>query len=98
MTPFVVATSMSGISRPSYTMPSADTYAKAAVATIGVQDSTYGCFSHAMQVSHGGGREGSYVAITVKEVTQQSFHSPANIPHPAVVCVSSPNRENYKSF
>ena len=58
MTPCVVATVMTGIKRPSYVAPSPDTFAKAAVATIGVQDNTYGCFSHAMQVGEGRGGEG----------------------------------------
>ena len=55
MTPCLVATAMTGIKRPSYVAPSPDTFAKAAVATIGVQDNTYGCLSHAMQVGGRGG-------------------------------------------
>ena len=49
--PFGVATAMSGIRQSSFQVPSPATYAKAAVATIGIQNNTFGCFSHAIQVS-----------------------------------------------
>lgn len=49
--PFVVATAMSGIRRSTFLIPNGTGFAKAAVATIGIQDNTFGCFSHALQVS-----------------------------------------------
>ncbi|ORU94985.1 MAG: hypothetical protein A6F71_10175 [Cycloclasticus sp. symbiont of Poecilosclerida sp. M] len=58
MTPFAVATAMIGFSRPTFAMPSPAAYAKAAVATIGVQEDTYGCFAHAMQVGYRGDGKG----------------------------------------
>ena len=48
--PLLVATSMSGIRRASFFIPSPTSAAKAAVATIGIQNSTNGCFPHALQV------------------------------------------------
>ena len=41
---------MSGITRSNFLCPSAESYAKSAVATIGIQNNTFGCFSHALQV------------------------------------------------
>ncbi len=40
---------MSGI-KPNLLVPDAESYARSAVATIGVQDETMGCFGHAIQV------------------------------------------------
>ena len=51
MNPFFVTTALSGMDKPSFDIPSPATFAKAAVATIGIQDNTFGCFSHALQVS-----------------------------------------------
>ena len=48
--PGFVATAMSGIRRPKFWAPSPETYAKSAVATIGVQQDTYGYLFHAVQV------------------------------------------------
>ena len=48
--PFFVATAMSGIRRANFLVPSPEAMAKAAVATIGIQEDTFGCFSHALQV------------------------------------------------
>ena len=48
--PWFVATVMSGIQRASRFAPDPITYARAAVATIGIQHTTYGYFYHAVQV------------------------------------------------
>ena len=48
--PHFVATAMSGIQRASRFAPDPVTYARAAVATIGIQHTTYGYFYHALQV------------------------------------------------
>lgn len=48
--PCYVATKMTGIKQPSYFAPSPRDYAHDALATIGVQDVTYGTLSHAIQV------------------------------------------------
>ncbi len=50
MAPFIVCTAMSGICRPTFPVPSAEAYVKAAIASVGIQKSTFGCFSHALQV------------------------------------------------
>ena len=50
VTPGFVATAMSGITRPNFMCPSAEFYAKSAVATIGIQNDTCGCFAHALHV------------------------------------------------
>ncbi len=42
---------MTGFRRTSFAVPSPNAYAKAAVATIGIQNDTYGFFQHALQVS-----------------------------------------------
>ena len=49
--PGFVATAMSGIRRPRVWSPSPESYVSSAVATIGVQNETYGCIAHAIQVS-----------------------------------------------
>ena len=49
--PLFVATSMTGNRGASYFIPSPTSATKAAVATIGIQNSTNGCFPHALQVS-----------------------------------------------
>ena len=41
---------MTGIKRPSYFAPSPCDYAHDALATIGIQDITYGTLAHAIQV------------------------------------------------
>ena len=51
VTPAFVATAMSGIKRTSFFVPSAVAYARAAVATIGILNNTFGCFAHTIQVS-----------------------------------------------
>lgn len=48
--PFFVATSMSGLRRTNFMIAHPVAFARAAVATIGIQRLTYGCFSHAVQV------------------------------------------------
>ena len=48
--PGFVATAMSGIRKTSRSIPSPITYTRAAVATIGIQHTTYGYFYHALQV------------------------------------------------
>ena len=48
--PHFVATAMSGIQRTSRFIPDPVTYTRAAVATIGIQHTTYGYFYHALQV------------------------------------------------
>lgn len=47
--PSLVATQMSNVRRPTTFRPSPETYARTAVATIGIQDSTYGYWHHALQ-------------------------------------------------
>ena len=50
--PMVVATSMSKhVEGPKWWAPSGESFARSAVATIGVQRDTYGCLSHAFQVT-----------------------------------------------
>lgn len=41
---------MMGIKKPNYFAPSPRDYAHDALATIGIQDITYGTFSHSLQV------------------------------------------------
>jgi len=41
---------MTGIKRPSYFVPNPCDYAHDALATIGIQDTTYGTLAHAIQV------------------------------------------------
>jgi len=48
--PGAVATRMTGIRVPHFLAPSPIDYACTAMATIGIQDYTYGTFSHALQV------------------------------------------------
>ena len=48
--PCYVATRMTGIKQPSYFAPSPSDYACDALATIGIQDITYGTLAHAIQV------------------------------------------------
>ena len=50
VTPFYVSTKLSGVSTTSFFVPSAEAFARAAVATIGIQRSTLGCFPHALMV------------------------------------------------
>ena len=50
VTPFYVATSMSGIRRSSFMTPDGVSYTREAVATIGIKRVTYGCLSHTIQV------------------------------------------------
>ena len=50
VTPFYVATSMSGIRRSSFMAPDGVGYTREAVATIGIKRVTYGCLSHTIQV------------------------------------------------
>ena len=42
---------MSGVTKTSLMSPSPESYVSSAVATIGVQNETYGCIAHAIQVS-----------------------------------------------
>ena len=44
---------MSGIRRSSMMVADAVQYGRSAVATIGIQDYTHGCLSHAIQVVNG---------------------------------------------
>ena len=48
--PFFVATPLSGIEEPDLFVADPNKFARAAVATIGVQYYTYGCLSHAILV------------------------------------------------
>ena len=49
--PNLVATAMSNVRRVTSFRPSPETYARTAVATIGIQNTTYGYWQHALQVS-----------------------------------------------
>lgn len=49
--PYLVATSMSRIRRTNLIVPSATAYTRSAMATVGIQDNTFGCLPHAIQVS-----------------------------------------------
>ena len=51
--PMVVSTSMNKkhVKEPKWWAPSGVSYARSAVATIGLQRDTYGCLSHAFQVT-----------------------------------------------
>ena len=51
MAPFFVATPLSGIEEPDLFVADPNKFARAAVATIGVQYYTYGCLSHAIMVT-----------------------------------------------
>ena len=51
--PFFVATAMSGIRRSNMMVADAVQFGRSAVATIGIQDFTHGCLSHAIQVVYG---------------------------------------------
>ena len=51
VTPFLVATSMSGIQRTNIVVLDSVSYTRAVVATIGIKMVTYGCLSHTIQVS-----------------------------------------------
>lgn len=48
--PFLVATDLIGAPKPTYHTPHPDTFARSAVATIGIQDTTHGYWPHAFQV------------------------------------------------
>ena len=48
--PGLVATAMSNVRRVTYSAPSPETYARSAVATIGIQHTTFGYWIHAVQV------------------------------------------------
>ena len=52
--PFLVATSMSLVKRTRYDIPDGISYARAALATTGIQQNTFGYYSHAIQVSNYG--------------------------------------------
>uniref|UniRef100_A0A915HLX6 Estradiol 17-beta-dehydrogenase 12 n=1 Tax=Romanomermis culicivorax TaxID=13658 RepID=A0A915HLX6_ROMCU len=47
--PYYVATNMSKIKRPSFFAPDADTYAKSALNTVGLESETNGCLAHSLQ-------------------------------------------------
>ena len=49
--PGFVATAMSGISTPTLLAPSVESYATAAVATIGIQNDTFGYLYHSFMVT-----------------------------------------------
>ena len=49
--PFLVATALTGMKKSNLLFANAISHARAAVATIGIQRDTYGCLSHAIQVS-----------------------------------------------
>ena len=51
VTPFLVATSMSGIRHTNIMVLDSISYTRAAVATIGIKRVTYGCLSHTIQVN-----------------------------------------------
>ncbi|XP_013404590.1 very-long-chain 3-oxoacyl-CoA reductase [Lingula anatina] len=46
--PFFVSTKMSRL-RPSFSVPTPNDYAKSALCTLGLEDRTFGCISHALQ-------------------------------------------------
>ncbi|NXJ99718.1 DHB12 reductase, partial [Corythaixoides concolor] len=46
--PYFVATKMSGIRKPTFDKPSAETYVRAALGTVGLQSQTNGCLPHAL--------------------------------------------------
>ncbi|NXC16115.1 DHB12 reductase, partial [Corythaeola cristata] len=46
--PYFVATKMSGIRKPTFNKPSAETYVRAALGTVGLQSQTNGCLPHAL--------------------------------------------------
>ena len=46
-----LAIKMANMDKPNLLVQSPEAFAKAAVATIGIQDDTFGCFNHACQVS-----------------------------------------------
>ena len=50
MAPYVVATAGTGIERSNFMAPDGVSYARAAVATIGIKKFTHGCLSHTVQV------------------------------------------------
>ena len=50
--PAFVATSMSKIRKASFFVPDPVSFTRAAVATVGIQNETMGCFAHALQVSY----------------------------------------------
>ncbi len=49
--PGFVATAMTGIKTPSLLAPDPVVYSRAAVATIGIQNNTYGYLYHSLQVT-----------------------------------------------
>ena len=49
--PGFVATAMSGITTPTLLAPSAESYVTAAVATIGIQNDTFGYLYHSLMVT-----------------------------------------------
>ena len=48
--PFFVATKLSKIRKPTLFIPNSATYARSALATVGVEDISFGYFAHALQV------------------------------------------------
>ena len=51
MNPYTVDTAMSSFSGSGLFVVHPTAFAKAAVATIGIQHNTFGCFTHAIQVN-----------------------------------------------
>ena len=49
--PFFVATKLSGIQQSSFTVPAPKKFVCDALATVGIQNRTFGTLSHALQVS-----------------------------------------------
>ena len=81
--PHFVATAMSGIRRASRIAPDPVTYARAAVATIGIQHTTYGYFYHALQVGlccHGYRYSASFFQSL--HVTIHTHMPPSSLPLP----------------
>jgi len=48
--PFFVSTAMSAHARASFFIRTPISFTKAALATVGIQNTTFGCFPHAIQV------------------------------------------------
>lgn len=68
--PFMVATSMGGeIVSASYFVPDGVKFARAAVATIGIKNFTFGCFSHTLLVKRNiDNRRGKLSSVTIASV------------------------------
>lgn len=66
---------MSKIRKSSYFVPDPIYYTRAAVATIGIQSETNGCFAHALQVSQGCGYNSTVTTFDVAVVYTRKIAS-----------------------